>query len=205
MDPFRQSIDQVLLVVGIAAYVTGAFALFGYFLMRTPILRTLGVPLAAIGALSQFAELGARWWMTGVWPLTNLYGSLSLFSAFAVTIFLIFAIRYDLAFIGGPVLALAAIALGYATTWNEGYMPAVPALQSYWIKIHVPIVISAYASFMVSFCVSLIYLVKAAAENRYALRRAELRATAVAAGAGNVDVTVDAYAASPVLRTTRTD
>jgi cytochrome c-type biogenesis protein CcsB len=205
MDPFRQSIDQVLLVVGIAAYVTGAFALFGYFLMRTPILRTLGVPLALIGALSQFAELGARWWMTGVWPLTNLYGSLSLFSAFAVTIFLIFAIRYDLAFIGGPVLALAAIALGYATTWNEGYMPAVPALQSYWIKIHVPIVISAYASFMVSFCVSLIYLVKAAAENRYALRRAELRTTAVAAGAGNVEVAVDAYAASPVLRTTRTD
>jgi cytochrome c-type biogenesis protein CcsB len=206
MDPFRQSIDQVLLVVGIAAYVTGAFALFGYFLMRKPILRTLGLPLAAIGAVSQFGELGARWWMTGVWPLTNLYGSLSLFSAFAVTIFLIFAIRYDLAFIGGPVLALAAIALGYATTWNEGYMPAVPALQSYWIKIHVPIVISAYASFMVSFCVSLIYLVKAAAEIRYDGKRGTpVRGAAAGAGAQNVGVTMNAYAASPVLSTTRTD
>jgi cytochrome c-type biogenesis protein CcsB len=170
MDPFRQTLDQTLLVVGIAAYVTGAFVLLAHFLFRNPQLRTIGIPLAITGAVAQFAELGARWWMTGVWPLTNLYGSLSLFSACAVTIFLVFAFKYDLAFIGGPVLALAAIALGYATTWNEGYMPAVPALQSYWIKIHVPIVIGAYAAFMVALCISSIYLVKAWAENRYARR-----------------------------------
>ena len=87
---------------------------------RSPALRrtlTSEGSLAIVGAASQFAELGARWWMTGVWPLTNLYGSLSLFSACAVAIFLIFAFRYDLAFIGGPVLAMAAIALGY--TNNE--------------------------------------------------------------------------------------
>ena len=178
MDPVRQHIDQALLVIGIAAYVTGALVLLAHFLFRTPVLRAIGIPLAIVGAASQFAELGTRWWMTGVWPLTNLYGSLSLFSACAVTIFLIFAFKYDLAFIGGPVLALAAIALGYATTWNEGYMPAVPALQSYWIKIHVPIVITAYASFMVAFCVSLIYLVKAAVENRYARRGPALRGAA---------------------------
>ena len=70
-----------------------------------------------------------------------------------VLIFVIFAYRYDLAFAGGFVMTFAAIAFTYGMTWNEGYMPAVPALQSYWIKIHVPIVISAYASFMVSFCV----------------------------------------------------
>ena len=54
-------------------------------------------------------------------------------------IFIIFACRYNLWFLGGFVLASPPI-LGYATTWNEGYMPAVPALQSYWIKIHVPLV-----------------------------------------------------------------
>lgn len=198
MDPFRQTVDQALLVVGIAAYVTGAFVLLGYFLLRNPLLRAIGLPLAIVGAASQFAELGARWWMTGVWPLTNLYGSLSLFSACAVAIFLIFAFRYDLAFIGGPVLAMAAIALGYATTWNEGYMPAVPALQSYWIKIHVPIVISAYASFMVAFCVSVVYLVKAAAENRYAARRsAPVRGVAAGTGGAQIGVAMSAYAASP--------
>ena len=194
MDPTRQAIDQALLVLGIAAYVTGAIVLLGFFLMRRPVLRTIGIPLAIIGCVAQFAELGTRWWMTGIWPLTNLYGSLSLFSALGVAIFLIFSARYDLSFVGGPVLALAAIALGYATTWNEGYMPAVPALQSYWIKIHVPIVISAYASFMVAFCVSLLYLLKAYAERHYASRR--VRGVAAGAGAASIDVPIDAYAAT---------
>jgi cytochrome c-type biogenesis protein CcsB len=161
-----QPYDQALLVLSLAAYVTGALVLIAFFLTRLPMMRSLGVPLAIVGCVAQFAELGTRWAMTGVWPLTNLYGSLSLFSAVGVLVYLIFAKRYGLWFIGGGVLAVAAIALGYATTWNEGYMPAVPALQSYWIKIHVPIVISSYASFMVAFVVSLIYLLKAAVENR---------------------------------------
>ncbi len=175
MDPTRQAIDQALLLAGLAAYVISALLLFGYFLLRSPLLRTIGMPLAAVGCAAQLAELGTRWWMTGVWPLTNLYGSLSLFSGLGVLIFLIFAYRYDAAFIGGFVMTFAAIALTYGMTWNEGYMPAVPALQSYWIKIHVPIVVSAYAAFMVSFCVSLIYLVKAAAERRYRARLALVR------------------------------
>ena len=202
MDFTREWLDQALLVLGIAAYVTGAFVLLAYFLMRTPLLRTIGMPLAILGCVAQFTELGVRWWMTGVWPLTNLYGSLSLFSACAAAIFIVFAYKYDLSFIGGPVLALAAIALGYATSWNEGTMPAVPALQSYWIKIHVPIVITAYASFMVAFCVSIVFLIKHAAENRF---RAAPRGAAATAGGPAIDVPASAYASGGVLGTTRTD
>jgi cytochrome c-type biogenesis protein CcsB len=204
MDPTRELLDQTLLKIGIAAYVTGALVLFAYFLSRRPILRAIGMPLAIAGAVAQFAELGARWWMTGVWPLTNLYGSLSLFSAVAVTIFVIFAYRYHMDFIGGPVLALAAIALGYATTWNEGYMPAVPALQSYWIKIHVPIVISAYASFMLAFCLSVLYLFKAGVERHYHRRKIRVRGVAATGGA-NIDIAVSAYAARPMPGVIRTD
>jgi cytochrome c-type biogenesis protein CcsB len=206
MDPTRQLLDQALLEIGIAAYVTGALVLFAYFLTRRPLLRSIGMPLAILGAVSQFAELGARWWMTGVWPLTNLYGSLSLFSACAVTIFVVFAYRYDMDFIGGPVLALAAIALGYATTWNEGYMPAVPALQSYWIKIHVPIVITAYASFMVAFCLSLLFLVKAAVENRYRGPAATMRAAAAGASAGaGLGFMLESSVVNPLFGAVRTD
>src|SRR5579875_772924 len=193
MDPTRELIDQVLLKTAIAAYATGALVLFAYFLTRNGLYRKIGAPLAILGCAAQLVELGTRWWMTGIWPLTNLYGSLSLFSALGVAIFVIFALRYDLWLIGGPVVAVSAIALAYGTTWNEGYMPAVPALQSYWIKIHVPIVISAYASFMVAFCVSLLYLLKAYAEKHYASRR--VRGVAAAAGGPAIDVPLDAYAA----------
>jgi cytochrome c-type biogenesis protein CcsB len=206
MDPSKQALDQILLVAGISAYVTGTLVLIGYFLSRSKLLKAIGIPLAIVGCLAQFAELGARWNMTGVWPLTNLYGSLSLFSAFGVLIFVIFAFRYDLWFIGFGVLGIAAISLGYATTWNEGYMPAVPALQSYWIKVHVPLVIAAYASFMVAFVMSLIYLLKAAFETRLG-RGAALRGSA--AGVGSVGVTMSAaYAApsaTPVVGALRSD
>jgi cytochrome c-type biogenesis protein CcsB len=181
MDPIKQGLDQTLLVIGISAYVTGTLVLIGYFLSRSSLLRQIGIPLAAIGCVAQFAELGARWNMTGVWPLTNLYGSLSLFSALGVLIFMLFAIKYDLWFIGFGVLGIAAISLGYATTWNEGYMPAVPALQSYWIKVHVPLVIASYASFMVAFVVSGIYLLKAAFEQRLG-GASSIRGSAAAAG-----------------------
>jgi cytochrome c-type biogenesis protein CcsB len=194
MDPSKQLLDQVLLVTGISAYVTGTLVLIGYFLSRSKLLKQIGIPLAIIGCAAQFAELGARWNMTGVWPLTNLYGSLSLFSAFGVLIFVIFAFRYDLWFIGFGVLGIAAISLGYATTWNEGYMPAVPALQSYWIKVHVPLVIAAYASFMVAFVMSLMYLLKAGFESRLGGVSA-VRGSA--AGVGNVGVTMSAAYASP--------
>jgi cytochrome c-type biogenesis protein CcsB len=47
-------------------------------------------------------------------------------------------------------------------------MPPVPSLQSYWAKVHVPIVVSSYAAFLVAFVFSAIYLVKYYAEQRIA-------------------------------------
>jgi len=201
MDPTRELLDQTLLKIAIASYVTGALTLVAYFLARRPALRAIGLPLAVLGGGVQLVELAVRWWMTGVWPLTNLYGSLSLFSACGALIFAFFAYRYDLALAGGPVLSVCAIALSYATIWNEGTMPAVPALQSYWIKIHVPIVIAAYASFMVAFCVSLLYLFKDAVERRYGTRPPVVRGAAAAAGGSAAGITVSAYAVQPTLTT----
>src|ERR1700723_3384240 len=189
LDPLKVAIDHNLVVFTLAPYVVGTLVLIAYFLLRTPLLQRIGMILACLACALQFAQLGTRWNMTGVWPLTNLYGSLSLFSGLGVLIFIIFAQKYDLWLIGGGVLGISAIAFGYATTWNEGYMPAVPALQSYWIKVHVPIVVSSYASFMVAFVVSCLYLFKAYGERRFSAGTHVVRASA-AGNAGTVSMTV---------------
>ena len=154
------STDQVLIVISISAYIMGALALLSYFLARERIAKQIGIPFAVIGCAVQFFELAYRYATSHIWPLTNLYGSLSLFAAMSVLIFLVFAFRYDVWFIGGFVQILSAGFLAYALTWNEGYLPAVPALQSYWIKIHVPLVVSSYAAFMVAMVMSILYLIK---------------------------------------------
>jgi cytochrome c-type biogenesis protein CcsB len=158
------------MIIAIGAYVVGALALLVYFFSRSAWLRHLAIPLAIAGCIAQFGQLFARYEITHIWPLLNLYGSLSLFAAVAVLIFIIFAFRYDLWFAGGFVLGLAALFLAYAITWNEGTMPAVPSLQSYWAKIHVPLVVSSYAAFMVSFVISVLFLVKYYLERSLARR-----------------------------------
>jgi cytochrome c-type biogenesis protein CcsB len=161
-------LDEILIAIALSAYTLGALALLSYFFSRKAWLRNLGAPLAILGCAAQFAQLFARFELTHVWPLLNLYGSLSLFAAMSVAIYIGFAFRYRLWFAGGFVLALAAIFLAYGVTWYEGTMPPVPSLQSYWAKIHVPIVVSSYAAFLVAFVFSCIYLLKYYAERSIA-------------------------------------
>jgi cytochrome c-type biogenesis protein CcsB len=195
-------LDQSLIVIAISSYIMGTLALSTYFLSRAPLAKQIGVPFAFLGCGVQLVELAVRYQTTHIWPLTNLYGSLSLFAALSVLIFLVFSLKYDLWFIGGFVQAIAAIFLAYALTWNEGYLPAVPALQSYWIKIHVPIIIGAYAAFMVSFVTSALYLVRYYVERWIEGRKGVVRMNpAVAAGPGNLAGGVSMQAATADLRT----
>jgi len=194
------STDQLLIVIAISAYIIGALALFTYFLSRERWPKLIGIPFACIGCAVQFFELAYRYQTSHIWPLTNLYGSLSLFAAMGVAIFIGFAVKYDFWFIGGFVQALSASFLAYALTWNEGYLPAVPALQSYWIKVHVPLVVSSYAAFMVAMVTSTLYLIKYYGERSLEDRGAPslgLQASAVGAGSAGATMQVARYATPP--------
>lgn len=188
-------LDEVLMIIALGAYIVSALALLVYFFSRDEWLRHLGIPLAIAGCLAQFAQLVARFEITGVWPLLNLYGSLSFFAAMSVAIFIVFAFRYKLWFAGGFVIAIAAVFLAYGVTWNEGTMPAVPSLQSYWAKIHVPLVVSSYASFLVAFVLSCIYLVKYYAEQ--SLGGVAMKGMATASAGDAAALTMDAKTAYP--------
>ena len=196
----RMPLDEVLMIVALGAYVVSALALLVYFFSREEWLKHLAIPLAIAGCLAQIAQLTARFEITHIWPLLNLYGSLSLFAAVSVAIFIVFAFRYNLWFAGGFVIGLAALFLAYGVTWNEGTMPAVPSLQSYWAKIHVPLVVSSYAAFMVAFVMSAMYLVKYYFERALANapNAAGMSLAADAPGAGTTDFSMASAASSRV-------
>src|ERR1700692_4148496 len=114
------SLDQEIILVAISAYLIGTLALLNYLLSRSELAKRIGIPCAVLGCAAQFYELVYRGTTTHIWPLTNLYGSLTLFAAMSVVIFIGFALRYDLWFMGGFVLALAAGVRAYSRPGRVG-------------------------------------------------------------------------------------
>jgi cytochrome c-type biogenesis protein CcsB len=168
----------------IYALALAVFVANWFFALRS--LRAAAIGLSCAGLLCQLLSLQLRWRFSGHVPWNDLYGSLSVVCAAAVALFLLFGMRYGLWFAGAPVLALADGLLAYAKAWNKGLEPLVPSLQSYWIWIHVPIVLVSYAAFLIGFATSVLYLLKQHDENRLQPSAGKSVGAAVAAGAASV-------------------
>ncbi len=97
-------------------------------------------------------------------PYTNLYDAL-VFVAWAVmVVYLIVEARWKLRAVGAIAVAMVIIALGEASLVTENEIkPLVPALQSYWILIHVAILFISYSLFSVASICALMFLIKAKA------------------------------------------
>jgi cytochrome c-type biogenesis protein CcsB len=83
----------------------------------------------------------------------------------AVTAFLVVMWRYQARFLGAFVMLAAVVALGVANIWLYNSVgPLVPALNSYWIAIHVSAAITATGAFTVGGATTILYLFKARRE-----------------------------------------
>lgn len=118
-------------------------------------LTILGVAIHAAGVLTR--ALGS-----GRVPWGNMYEFLTTGAFVAVAVFLLALIRRDLRFLGTFVIGLAIIMLVAASVayWTPvGHL--VPALQSYWLIIHVSIAVLSSALFTLTFAMSALQLVQA--------------------------------------------
>ncbi len=129
----------------------------------------IGVALTVVAALLHFAGLVTRG--LGADPARVPWGNMYEFSiagAFGVTlIYLVLLRKYSLRWLGIFVTAFAVVVLMLAVLLL--YVPAgplVPALQSYWLVIHVVAAVIAAGAFTVGAMASALYLVKARAERR---------------------------------------
>lgn len=123
--------------------------------------------LAAVAGMSAFfglsahtLSLAARGMASGRIPLVNLYEFVLLFAWGTVLIHLLMQRRFKAQGLGLPVLLLVIMLMVYAGNLSKEIHPLMPALQSYWLKVHVAVAILAYGSFAVSFGAALLYLIK---------------------------------------------
>ena len=98
-------------------------------------------------------------------PVSNLYEVFVLFSLVTALFYLYYERRYNTRALGGFVLLVISSAvvflLWYAFTRDAAQIqPLVPALKSWWMKLHVPANFIGYGTFSLAAMVGFAYLVK---------------------------------------------
>jgi cytochrome c-type biogenesis protein CcsB len=120
------------------------------------------VALTAAGWGCHVASVVTRGYAVHRVPWGNMYEFSCMVTLVAVTLYLglLFG-RESVRFLGAFLMAPVVLYLGLAgTVLYAAPGPLQPALQSYWIKIHVVAAITATGAFMVSGVVTVLYLLK---------------------------------------------
>jgi cytochrome c-type biogenesis protein CcsB len=96
-------------------------------------------------------------------PISNLYEVFILFSVITALLYLYYEDRYNTLQMGGFVMLIISAAVGFLLwyTFDRGaheIQPLVPALQSYWMKIHVPANFVGYGAFALAAMIGVAYL-----------------------------------------------
>jgi len=130
--------------------------------------RALGIAMSVttLGLVLELAGIVLRGIAAGRVPWANMYEFTVVGTFVAVLTFRLLTLRRDVRFLGAFVLGLSVVALGLGLT--AFYIPAgavEPALQSYWLVIHVTIAVIATGMFTVGVSASGLQLLKESRES----------------------------------------
>jgi len=110
-----------------------------------------------LGALLGTAGLLIRWKTAGHPPLSNMYESLYSLATMFAWISLFFTISESFPLIEAGAAVGAILMTGTASVFAKEVRPLVPALQSYWLHLHVSIAFVGEACFALAFILSYLY------------------------------------------------
>lgn len=151
------------------------FSTFFYWLgllARSDFNSKLGSILCWSAVVMGFTGLLVRWYESyligsdiGHIPVSNLYEVFILFSMITAMFYLYYEQQYATLQLGPFVLIVIAAAVGFLLWYTVSrdaaeIQPLVPALQSWWMKIHVPANFIGYGTFSLAAMVALAYLLK---------------------------------------------
>ncbi|MDE1951249.1 MAG: c-type cytochrome biogenesis protein CcsB [Betaproteobacteria bacterium] len=129
-------------------------------------LAWVGITMALVGTMMRWFESYLIGPDVGHIPLSNLYEVFVLFSWLTTALYLYFEHKYKTRSMGAfamLVVSAAVVFLLWFSFAQSGFViqPLVPALQSWWMKIHVPANFIGYGTFAIAAMVGFAYLIKA--------------------------------------------
>jgi cytochrome c-type biogenesis protein CcsB len=152
-----------LFVLATATYWVGMFS-------RSAFVLKAGTGLTWCAVTMGFTGLMVRWYESylmgidiGHIPISNLYEVFVLFCLITSLLYLHYEQRYQNRQLGGFALTVITAAVGFILWYTfdrqaQDIQPLVPALKSWWMKIHVPANFIGYGSFSLAAMLGVAYL-----------------------------------------------
>jgi cytochrome c-type biogenesis protein CcsB len=128
-------------------------------LRKSALLNRIGSGLTWAAALAGFSGMFTRWYESyligpdiGHIPVSNLYEVFVLFCLITALMYLYYEAKYAARQMGAFVLLVISAAVGFILWYTfdrqaHEIQPLIPALQSWWMKIHVPANFVGYGAF----------------------------------------------------------
>lgn len=138
-----------------------AFVLFVYHLVsKRPVFNRWGTFVVVAAWLAQTVSLAARGVSAGHVPVYGAYESLSLIAWFVVLVYLVLELRTNVRAIGLYTMPAVLIFLGVA--WASYRAPAglLPVLKSDLVALHVTVIFTSLAAFILAAGAALLYLIE---------------------------------------------
>jgi cytochrome c-type biogenesis protein CcsB len=167
------SSQSAILWMSMVFFISTAFY-WGGMLIRSQsdVLETLGSRMAWTGVTLALVGTMVRWYESyligpdiGHIPVSNLYEVFVMFCWMTAVFYLYYEGHYQTRALGAFVMLVVSAAVGFLlwyTLVREAHeiQPLVPALKSWWMKLHVPANFIGYGTFALSAMVAFAYLIK---------------------------------------------
>ncbi len=167
------SSQSAILWMSVLFFMSTAFYWIGIFARgQAATMELLGSRLAWVAVTMALIGTMVRWYEgyligpdVGHIPVSNLYEVFVLFCWMTALFYLYFEEQYATRSMGAFVMLVVSAAVGFLlwyTVVREAHeiQPLVPALKSWWMKLHVPANFVGYGTFALAAMVAFAYLVK---------------------------------------------
>ena len=153
-----------------ALFALATLAYWGGLLSRSAFLLKTGTGLTWSATAMALIGLMVRWYESyligtdvGHIPISNLYEVFVLFSLITALLYLYYEARYQNRQMGAFALLIISAAVGFILWYTfdrqaHEIQPLVPALKSWWMKIHVPANFIGYGAFAIAAMLGIAYL-----------------------------------------------
>jgi cytochrome c-type biogenesis protein CcsB len=167
------SSQSAIMWMSVLFYMSTAFYWIGFALKRDDnTAQRIASKLAWVAVFAALAGTLVRWFEShqigtdiGHIPVSNLYEVFVLFCWLTSLFYLYYEQHYKIKSLGAFVMLVVSAAVGFLIWYTVAreaseIQPLVPALQSWWMKLHVPANFIGYGSFSLSAMVALAYVLK---------------------------------------------